>query len=617
MLTASHEAGISCTDWLLLDDVLQMDRQCVQMHGFLSTIFILGVGTAQGRSFSVHVFNGYAHGLRVEIERSMPGGTKAWLPPFASAALLQAAAISPPQDMVAPPSPMQGFLHQLEAVKAAVASEQAPWPLAAHVAARLLAQMPRQADRAAFIEALGSHGIVACQYVDDTTAPCASPGAVAAVVRRDADSACTRFAMKTKSAFNYKPNKTAVMAILGSPPPDSEELSCDVVSQYRLLGCLMDDMLTSVPLLKETLVKSRALFTEVFHAAETGGFSVPVLAAQVPARVEPAILFVAPLLIMAPRMQGKLNRLQASWARDILGCRHAPEIRWMLLVAQCGWEMRLSSKVWVSAIMALARLQTLPLMHPGARMLNLAGASTVPCWATIVWQAMRSPELPAPIPAITECPEFTAEEMEAVHTSRDLRRSVLKRYRDGVVKPVFAALDKKQLIVAAMGAMVFPGISFSMLQPVLEKPSFDLLDLDMGPNTWRAYRCWAILRMTGLWPATCFGQRDLPLVLHSCPLCGQRDILPSHCLCECQGTLALLAGLPLRPPSCEEPAFLSMLFGSAGVPPLETRIKYVGACVAAMLAPRQGAMEPLTEWESACWDPGGDVSCDSEGSSSI
>ena len=145
---------------------------------------------------------------------------------------------------------------------------------------------------------------------------------------------------------------------------------------------------------------------------------------------------------------------------------------------------------------------------------------------------------------------------------------------------------------------------------MLAKPSLDLLDLDVGPNTWRAYRCWAILRMTGLWPATCFGQRELPVVLRSCPLCGQRDIVPLHCLCECRGTLGLLAGLPLRPPDCDESAFLSMLFGDSGDPPLGARIKYVGSCVAAMLAPRQSAIEPLTE--SAPWDIEVDKASDSE-----
>ena len=49
MKVACHEAGVFGTDWLLLDDVHDVDRQCVQLHGFLSDNFRLGCGNAQGR----------------------------------------------------------------------------------------------------------------------------------------------------------------------------------------------------------------------------------------------------------------------------------------------------------------------------------------------------------------------------------------------------------------------------------------------------------------------------------------------------------------------------------------------------------------------------------------
>ena len=73
-----------------------------------------------------------------------------------------------------------------------------------------------------------------------------------------------------KAVFNY--DKSAVMAMLGNPPPESDSLGCGVVTQHRLLGCLLDDMLQFTPLLKETLRKARGLFVELFHAAETGVF---------------------------------------------------------------------------------------------------------------------------------------------------------------------------------------------------------------------------------------------------------------------------------------------------------------------------------------------------------
>ena len=40
MLSACFDAGVRCDDWLLLDDIFRMDRQCLQLHGFLSDIFV-------------------------------------------------------------------------------------------------------------------------------------------------------------------------------------------------------------------------------------------------------------------------------------------------------------------------------------------------------------------------------------------------------------------------------------------------------------------------------------------------------------------------------------------------------------------------------------------------
>ena len=46
---ARSQAGIDDIGWLLLDDLLDLGHQCVQLHGFLSPVFQLGCGSAQGR----------------------------------------------------------------------------------------------------------------------------------------------------------------------------------------------------------------------------------------------------------------------------------------------------------------------------------------------------------------------------------------------------------------------------------------------------------------------------------------------------------------------------------------------------------------------------------------
>ena len=86
------------------------------------------------------------------------------------------------------------------------ASESDPWPQTLTLIVRLLQNLPLLADRLALIETVSSDSVSVVQYVDDTTAPCP-------ITRRDADSACHRYARWAKAAFNYGPSKTAVMAL--------------------------------------------------------------------------------------------------------------------------------------------------------------------------------------------------------------------------------------------------------------------------------------------------------------------------------------------------------------------------------------------------------------------
>ena len=61
--------------------------------------------------------------------------------------------------------------------------------------------------------------------------------------------------------------------------------------------------------------------------AETAGFPVPVIASQVAIRLHPKILYVAPLLYLAPNSHNKLNRLQVRWGKTILVRKSSSFIR--------------------------------------------------------------------------------------------------------------------------------------------------------------------------------------------------------------------------------------------------------------------------------------------------
>ena len=71
MLLNLHAAGVSGEDWLLMDDILSQDIQRVTVHGITSSTFKLRCGTAQGRRFSVHVYNGLLRWLYDEVQAAV------------------------------------------------------------------------------------------------------------------------------------------------------------------------------------------------------------------------------------------------------------------------------------------------------------------------------------------------------------------------------------------------------------------------------------------------------------------------------------------------------------------------------------------------------------------
>ncbi|CAK0790141.1 unnamed protein product, partial [Prorocentrum cordatum] len=90
MLLGAFQAGVRGPDWLLLDDVLAQDHQRVCLHGFLSPVFALGCGTAQGRRLSVPVFNAQLRWLADEVAPALPRGRATLIPSFTRRAFHEA-----------------------------------------------------------------------------------------------------------------------------------------------------------------------------------------------------------------------------------------------------------------------------------------------------------------------------------------------------------------------------------------------------------------------------------------------------------------------------------------------------------------------------------------------
>ena len=78
MLLNAYGAGVCGDDWLLLDDFMSSDRQYIAFRGHVASLFSLGGGTAQGRKFSVGVFNAQLKWLNEEVYRVLPGRCAAW-----------------------------------------------------------------------------------------------------------------------------------------------------------------------------------------------------------------------------------------------------------------------------------------------------------------------------------------------------------------------------------------------------------------------------------------------------------------------------------------------------------------------------------------------------------
>ena len=199
-------AGIVGQAWLLIDDIMDSDTQCIEVHGLMSALFVLTCGTAQGRTFSIQLFNGLLRWLPDEIEKVLAGGARASLPPFARGCLIKAGEHWPPLDLSGVPGNPELLSSLVEGLTMLAHSETTPWPATQHRLVALLSNLPRLADRIALVERLGSCALGPLQYIDDLTAACPSLGALRAVLSNEADSACSRYASKAKAAFNYGPD---------------------------------------------------------------------------------------------------------------------------------------------------------------------------------------------------------------------------------------------------------------------------------------------------------------------------------------------------------------------------------------------------------------------------
>ena len=254
---------------------------------------------------------------------------------------------------------------------------------ARRLAVHLLAEFGSFFDRVWCIEQLGTDRLGPLFFVDDVAGPYSDLLSLEAIM----EEGLGKYAKLAKAAFNFGPSKTASMACFDAPTAESH------VDVYKIMGVEMDRHFTFKQRLNVVCAMGRSAFEEFFHMAESAGFSVPVEAMETPLRLEPLVLYGSEMLVLAEGAESRLNQLQAAWAKAIVGCRHATEVRGILAVAECGWGMSLGTAMIERAIIAMARISLLHEAHPIRRLLQITMELPCDSWTRRVQGTMSDSRL--------------------------------------------------------------------------------------------------------------------------------------------------------------------------------------------------------------------------------
>jgi hypothetical protein len=293
------------------------------------------------------------------------------------------------------------------------------------------------------------------------------------------------------------------------------------------------------------------------------------------------VLWPAEFLTVAPGFEHALNQLQHNWAKSILGCRHAIRLNWVLAQAQCGWEFRLGTKAIEEAIMAVARLQVLPALHPAAVLYHICQASTAPAFLSHVRALMARISPGRILPGLLDYAPCASRALEAMACSA-MRREVLSAYRWQVVRPAMRAYDEAHFHSSSAKELPGLGVSYNFFQASPRCLPSSLTSADLLPATICHFRTWALVRITGQWPLSAMGGEGLLEVLPLCSLCRSQDCHVLHALADCPGTLSTFFNIVSVCPGLRRDnkrALVYALFGAENDEFRRFHIHFVGEAV--------------------------------------
>jgi len=369
-------------------------------------------------------------------------------------------------------------------------------------------------------------------YVDDVIAPTSSPAQAGAVFKQ-----FECFTQAFDSTFNVGPSKSAIMGPVGADRSDLQgatvtyfdtEVPC--VDSYPYLGVLLDIALSFENHFKMMIARGWSTLNTFLGAACMYQLPLPLQANEIPSRIETACLHGIEMCVLTRQAESRLNRMQAGWARVLLGIGQCNEGTWMQLVAECGWRVRLGTRMWERAIMLKARLSLLPQSNPIHQIFNTATASTTTTWVSVVRDWQMHPGLPSAIPELLET--CSHDDAELARGCKINRKRLVDRYKSRHVRPVLQQYDDNAFLTSTRKSH-WPYGSF---QQSLDSFPAALITADWDANTWRLYRAWAVVRATGRIPLQVFNAGDLPTYMDTCPLCQQPVADIQHFLAVCTGT---------------------------------------------------------------------------------
>ena len=343
---ACFDAGIRGRAWMLLDDCLRNDTLILVLAYFVSNWVKPQTGIAQGRKRSLADFNSSAKLFNDHIRNYTSGAS-------APVSALPKSVLDTSQRV----APTSNLIYDFQICESKAPEIKAALDESFSAAAQVLAELDSFANRLVALDLFFGIRIVIVQYVDDNALPASSYTQCSLIWQGN-----EAYSDLHGPSFNLKPGKSAILVVgesnihLDETVPKYRNIVVPVVERYKHMGIILDRWFCFEPHLKQCLGSLDAAFRKLLGTVSSISLPWVVAAESVPLRVESVALNGLPFCIGVDGAESCLNRLQAEWAKTLLGFDGFPQGAWPFLICEVGWKYRLGTRMYGAAIMLEARL---------------------------------------------------------------------------------------------------------------------------------------------------------------------------------------------------------------------------------------------------------------------